>query len=226
MCGGGCWACSLHPTLPTYYPTFLESLEESSQLWSYLFLGILEPPLLWFSSPQGTYLLALESALPLPFQPWAFSFLHQGFPHPSQRELKGLPDGGLEGHVWVSEKALLLRVLTWPAACSSEPSLQLWGPPWIRPLASWWPSSTSTPAGREGNNTLRKKELTLGVMSEPSSPPLPTSHSLAAGLGQGGCQVDLTHPIHIPGPQTTCFTIGSHSCGAWDTLSLLFPPLE
>ena len=145
VCGRGCWACSLHPTLPTYSPTFLESLEESSQLWSYLFLRILEPLLLWFSSPQGTYLLALESALPLPFQPWAFSFLHQGLPHPSHRELKGLLDGGLEGHVWVSETALLLRVLTWPAACPSEPSLQLWGPPWIRPLASWWPSSTSTP---------------------------------------------------------------------------------
>ena len=33
---------------------------------------------------------------------------------------------------------------------------------------------------------LVQKELTLGEMSEPPRPPLPTSHSLAAGLGEDG----------------------------------------
>jgi hypothetical protein len=44
----------------------------------------------------------------------------------------------------VSKKSLLHIVLTSPSATSCKPNLQSWHAPWIRPLASLWPSSTST----------------------------------------------------------------------------------
>lgn len=96
--------------------------------------------------------------------------------------------------MWVSEKALLPRLLTCPAACSSEPSLQLWEHP-LDLAISLLVVICHKYSGLDGDeNTLSKKELkelvqkelTLGEMSEPPRPPLPTSHSLAAGLGEDG----------------------------------------
>ena len=90
-------------------------------------------------------------------------------------------------------------------------------------------------SGHEGvKNTLStkelkelvQKELSLGEMSEPPRPPLPTSHSLAAGLGEGGVPGTSDSPCphsraldHMP---YHWFTL----CGAGATLSLEFPPLE
>ncbi|XP_070635534.1 protein S100-A6-like [Bos indicus] len=68
--------------------------------------------------------------------------------------------------VWVSEKALLPRLLTCPVACSSEPSLQLWGPP-LDQAISLLVAICHKYSGREGvKNTLSKKELKELVQKE------------------------------------------------------------
>ncbi|KAM7246678.1 hypothetical protein CapIbe_002976 [Capra ibex] len=107
---------------------------------------------------------------PLPFQPWAFSTkVHLTLVKGSRRDC-------------------LTVVL------SSEPSLQLWEHP-LDLAISLLVVICHKYSGLDGDeNTLSKKELkelvqkelTLGEMSEPPRPPLPTSHSLAAGLGEDG----------------------------------------
>ena len=135
--------------------------------------------------------------------------------------------------MWVSEKALLPRLLTCPVACSSEPSLQLWGPP-LDQAISLLVAICHKYSGREGvKNTLSKKELkelvqkelTLGEMSEPPRPPLPTSHSLAAGLGEGGVPGASDSPLStFQGPRPHALplvhTLWGWGYSAWNSLPL------
>ncbi|XDC49703.1 hypothetical protein R6Z07M_000885 [Ovis aries] len=68
--------------------------------------------------------------------------------------------------VWVSEKALLPGLLTCPAACTSEPSLQLWGHP-LDQAISLLVVICHKYSGRDGDeNTLSKKELKELVQKE------------------------------------------------------------
>ncbi|XP_017902011.1 PREDICTED: protein S100-A6 [Capra hircus] len=68
--------------------------------------------------------------------------------------------------VWESEKTLLPRLLTCPAACSSEPSLQLWEHP-LDLAISLLVVICHKYSGLDGDeNTLSKKELKELVQKE------------------------------------------------------------
>ena len=134
----------------------------------------------------------------------------------------------------MSEKALLPRLLTCPAACSSEPSLQLWEHP-LDLAISLLVVICHKYSGLDGDeNTLSKKELkelvqkelTLGGMSEPPRPPLPTSHSLAAGLGEDGVPGASDSPLStFQGPRPHALPLVHTPAGlgllsAWYSLPL------
>ena len=132
----------------------------------------------------------------------------------------------------MSEKALLPRLLTCPIACCYKPSLQLWGPP-LDQAISLLVAICHKYSGCEGvKNTRSKKELkelvqkelTLGEMSEPPRPPLPTS-TLAAGLGEGGVPGASDSPLSTfqgPRPHALALvhTLWGWGYSAWNSFPL------